>query len=75
LRADVSSVRSTFDGGALGTVSRLDEAVEVLQRAVRLNEELAETAFWQTTIETLQSRPPQSSSANGRIQEIETIAS
>jgi hypothetical protein len=42
LRADVSPVRSTFDGGALGTVSRLYEAVEVLQRAVRLNGELAE---------------------------------
>ena len=35
-------MRSTFDGGALGTVSRLDEAVEVLQRALRLNEELVE---------------------------------
>jgi tetratricopeptide (TPR) repeat protein len=29
-------------GGALGTMGRLDEALEVLQRALRLNEELAE---------------------------------
>jgi hypothetical protein len=35
-------VRSTVYGGALGTMSRLDEALEVLQRALRLNEELAE---------------------------------
>ena len=29
-------------GGALGTMGRLDEALEVLQRAVLLNEELVE---------------------------------
>jgi len=45
LRADVSPVRLTTCGGALGTVSRLDEALEVPQRAVRLNEELAEPRF------------------------------
>jgi hypothetical protein len=56
-------------------MSRLDEALEVLQRALRLNEELAETGFWQTTIETPRSRPPQSLLANGRIQKVKTIAS
>ena len=29
-------------GGALGTMGRLDEALEARQRALRLNEELAE---------------------------------
>jgi hypothetical protein len=35
-------VRTIVYGGALGTMSRLDEALEVLRRALRLNEELAE---------------------------------
>jgi hypothetical protein len=35
-------VRSTFYGGAFGTMSRLDEALEVLQRALQLHEELVE---------------------------------
>ena len=47
-------------GGAFGTMGRLDEALEVPQRAVLLNKNSWKTAFWQTTIETPRSRPPQS---------------
>ena len=62
-------------GGALGTMGRLDQALQALQRAQRLNEELVKTAFRQTMTETPRSRPPQSSLANDRIQKIETTAS
>jgi hypothetical protein len=56
-------------------MGRLDQALQALQRAQRLNEELVKTAFRQTMTETPRSRPPQSSLANDRIQKIETTAS
>jgi hypothetical protein len=55
-------------------MGRLDETLEALQRAQRLNEELVKTAFRQTMTETPRSRTPQSSLASGQIQKIKTTA-
>lgn len=44
------------------TMGRLDDALDVLQRAAPLNEEV-EGAFWQTITETPRNRQPRSSLA------------
>jgi hypothetical protein len=76
---NAQSVFTDVHGWRLARAAVIDPAVGQLDRneldACGLTKNPWKTAFWQTTIETPRSTPPQSSRANGRIQKIETTAS